>query len=59
MKIKPETFKKQEMHHIFCNHPDRPYEGCSCCKMKEKYGNDSPEEIMKKHFPDVIKREGT
>jgi hypothetical protein len=48
-------------HHIWCNrHPASDPEKCDMCKgLKEKYPEDNttPEELVKKHFPNVISRE--
>lgn len=49
-------FSESHLHHVFCNFPNRPIKGCSCNKMKEKYGDMSEDEIMAKHFPDAKKR---
>jgi len=52
-------FSESDQHHPFCNFSNRPIEGCSCNKMKEKYGDMPVEEIMAKHFPDAIERKST
>ncbi len=47
-------------HHVWCNFFTRPVEGCELCKrLWEKYpyqDGDDPDELVKKHFPDVIRR---
>jgi len=48
-------------HHIFCNWFDRPEDGCKMCERLRKYYPEdcTPDELVAKHFPSVIVREGT
>lgn len=44
-------------HHIWCNNFMLPAEGCEMCKgLRERYpeGDQTPDELVKKHFPDVV-----
>lgn len=53
---------ENESHHIWCNWFMRPREGCTMCeRLYQEYPPEglTPEELVKKHFPDVIIREGT
>jgi len=51
-------------HHLWCNYFHRPVEGCKMCEgLWEKYPYDDEAEaretLHEKHFPGVIKVEGT
>lgn len=50
-----------ESHHIWCNYQMGDPKDCRQCKrLKERYPEDcSPGELIKKHFPNVVVREGT
>ena len=54
--------EKVKEHHIWCNFWTGPVETCEMCKRFNKsYPMDglTPDELIKKHFPNVVVREGT
>ncbi len=54
--------QEEKEHHIWCNHYYKPREGCKMCeKFYKKYPMDglTQGELLKKHFPNAILREGT
>lgn len=51
-------------HHVWCNFFMRPVRGCRMCRelwKKFPYDNDewASEHLQGKHFPDVVKKEGS
>ncbi len=58
MDKKKEIIDRQH-HHIWCNYSSIPIETCKMCNGLEKnYSMDglAPDELLQKHFPNVIKR---
>ena len=46
-------------HHIWCNYWTRPEEDCKfCVRLRKEYPEDgrTPDEMLKKYFPDVKER---
>ena len=51
--------REKTEHHIWCNYFMRPREGCKLCeRLYKEYptGKMTPNELLKRHFPNVIKR---
>lgn len=48
--------KKREVHHIWCNWMHKDVNECTMCdRLYKEYPMDcSPDELIKKHFPDVV-----
>ena len=52
---------KENEHHIWCNYWMKDRKTCKMCErlFKEYPMDKTPDEMLKKYFPDVKKREGT
>jgi hypothetical protein len=58
---KEQIWDSETQHHIWCNFFTRPRKDCEMCKgLYEKYPMDvPPDELVKKHFPNVVARSDT